>query len=295
MLAALERGIDAAAPHVAEAFNKTRAFVNTLPADLCWSIWGLVLCFFGGNFPLVIAAFEAARQCGLASFEVEFRYLIGEVSELKLKNAEDNKKDDDGDGIADVLQMGPTALLTRKMQLYLTQTKDPDKISKCIGQLTSAMAGVLATLKLEFARTISLGVSIGNTLRPLASKYFLPVLKTAVPEAYHKWLPSAIGVVCKSIAVTIAWTIQKVISAVQSAVKGGLMFSRHGIKYAVEKKWIANIDLDNTYLDETIGGLTAFVGIWWQLRSFFGLPFPFWLILMPFTIGESVLQWVVTE
>lgn len=294
-VAAIERGIDAAAPHIVKAYKVASAFVKSLPADLCWSIWGLLLCFFGGNFPLVIAAFEAARQCGWESFESEFRYLCGEVHNLKLKNEEDNKKDEDGDGTADVLQMGPSALLTRKMQLYLTQTKDPDKISHCVGQLTSACAGVVATLKLQFARTVSLGVSIGNTMRPLANKYFLPILKKAVPEQYHKWLPSAIGFVCKSIAVTIAWTIQKIISAVQSATKGGLLFSRHGIKYAVDKKWMNNLDLDNTYIDEAIGGLTACLGIWWQLRSFFGLPFPLWLVFMPITMCESALEWVVTE
>jgi len=38
------------------------AFVSKLPTDVFGIVWGLCLVFFGGFYPLTMAAFEAFRQ-----------------------------------------------------------------------------------------------------------------------------------------------------------------------------------------------------------------------------------------
>lgn len=286
--------LDQAIPHIVKACKFGQNVYENTPSDLLYAVFGLCLCFFGGNFPLAIAAVEAMRQCGFSTLTKALGELADEVNHLKLKSEEDDTKDDDNDGIADVHQITPSALVARKFALYLTQTKDPERISTCFTTITTIFAGVIATLKLQFARTVSLGVTIGECLKPLAEKSLLPLLQKIVPASYHKWLPTLIGTLCKSIAVTIAWTIQRVISAVHSASRGGLMFSRHGIKYLVKQGYISHINLDETYIDEAVGWSLAVVGIYFQLSNWFGLPFPFWIVMMPVSIVEYVLQWIVT-
>lgn len=39
-------------------------FIAHLPAEEISMLAGLVLCFFGGMYPLTLAAAEALRQCG---------------------------------------------------------------------------------------------------------------------------------------------------------------------------------------------------------------------------------------
>jgi hypothetical protein len=39
-------------------------FVAALPVEELGILLGLLLCFFGGMFPMVMAAAEAWRQCG---------------------------------------------------------------------------------------------------------------------------------------------------------------------------------------------------------------------------------------
>ncbi|CAN0532391.1 unnamed protein product, partial [Scytosiphon promiscuus] len=41
-----------------------------------------------------------------------------------------------------------------------------------------------------------------------------------------KWIAPMINYFCKFVAMTVAWWIQRFISTVQSAIKGGLLFSR---------------------------------------------------------------------
>ena len=55
------------------------------------------------------------------------------------------------------------------------------------------------------------------------------------------------------------------------------------------------IDFVDDYVDEIVGWFVAFVGIYFQIMSGFGLPFPMNLFLFPVSIMEGYLQWVVSE
>jgi hypothetical protein len=277
-----------------KAYAAANAFLETVPADLLYSIIGLCLCFFGGNFPLTIAAAEAIRQCGYENLKKNLGEIHEELTVIKEASKEDDKVDADGDGIPDVEQITPTELVARKLHLYLTKTEDPNRMTNALGSIGTIFTGVIATLKLRFARTVSLGVSIGEQVLPLAMKWLLPILKSFVPEEYQQWLPTVVGFICKSLAVAIAWGIQRVVSAVQSALRGGLMFSRSGMKFLASKQLIKDMDPNTTYMDEAVGWGMAAIGFLFQMRNWFGLPFPFWLIMFPISMMESVLAYIVT-
>jgi len=264
-----------------------------LPYHLVMAVFGLILCFFGGTFPMTIAAYEAFHTCGWENTQACIRDLQESFAKIKKEDDADNLKDENHDGIADVDEIGNEELVKRKTALWM-RAADPDKISSATMSLYTACLAVLAALKVQFAKTVALGIAIGNAIRPIAAKFVAPALAQALPEAYHHWINTIINATCKTIAVLIAYKVQQIISAFHSGIRGGLFFARQAIKFTNSHGW-TQIDEEKTYLDEGIGWFMAFLGIYVQLSHNFGLPFPINLLLLPFSVLEYVIYWCVTS
>lgn len=154
---------------------------------------------------------------------------------------------------------------------------------------------ILATLKFDFAKVVTLGATIGQCLEQSLGIVLATSLSQITSKQHKKWIPVVVKIVCKSIAVTIAWYIQKVISAVQSAIRGGLMFSRSMMRWAIQKGYMADIDHEDTMMDEIVGWTIAAIGVYFQLNYFFDLPFPLNILLAPVKVVEWVIIWFVAE
>lgn len=117
------------------------------------------------------------------------------------------------------------------------------------------------------------------------------------------------------------------ISSYHSAIRGGLLCSKHIILYLVAFKWIqstqsneetnlnkskhSNIDANNQkiiedkdngsncvyilFLERIIGYSLAIGGIYFQLSYGFALPFPLNVILFPITLIEYALVWMINN
>merc|ERR1712107_35593 len=142
--------------------------------------------------------------------------------------------------------------------------------------LYTGWIGVLAILKIEFAKTVTLGNVIGEKLYTLASK-MEPSLLAAVPEDYQKWVPTTLRWACKAVAIWVAWWIQRVISAFHSAIRGGLMCARGIVNFLHEQGTISFGDKDSQ-IDEYAGWALSGVGFLFQLWMGFATPFPFNLV-----------------
>jgi hypothetical protein len=285
--------VDKTAPYVTLIWHYINFIYKVLPIDIFKAILGLILVFYGGIFVLTIAAIETFYMTGWQTFYTSFVWLKQNFSNLWEKSREDDKKDEDGDGVADVLQITAKELFTRKVAFFFANCSDPQKCMDMVSAVCSSFVGVYSVLKVEFAKTIALGVAIGEALRKPAAYFLVPIISTALPTKYHQWISPCINFVCKSIAITIAWFIQKVVSSVQSAIRGGLIFSRSILKYLNDKGYIQFND-EESYLDEIIGWIIAFYGIFFQLNSFFILPFPLNILLFPITMFENWLMWIIS-
>lgn len=93
---------------------------------------------------------------------------------------------------------------------------------------------------------------------------------------------------------SIAWTVQRILSAFHSAMRGGIVFARNIMAYLAEMKYV-NINHEETYLDEIVGYSLAALGLWFQLAFGFGLPFPLNVILFPFTVAEYLLIAIISK
>lgn len=285
---------DAVAPPVIKISNLVYSTYTLLPIDLCFAILGLILTFFGGSFAVTIAACEAFYNSGYETVMTNGEYLWAEFKILWKKSREDDEKDEDKDGVADVLQISAKELVTRKIGFFFANCSDPQKLMDMFWGIANCLMAVIAVLKVQFAKVIALGAAIGENLRKPASWFFVPILSTVLPSKYHQWIAPGINFVCKAVAITIAWMIQRVISAVESAIRGGLLFSRRILK-CLNKRGIIDFDDEETYLDEILGWGLAAVGIYFQIMNLFAIPFPLNLLLFPVSIFENTLIWIISE
>ena len=122
--------------------------------------FGAALCFFGGTFVASIAAIEAFRLMGWQTVYGELRIVLAECSKVQRASLKDDELDEDADGVADVDQLPPHALATRKIVVAMRTVADPDRLQTAVGALWASYLAVLATLKMEFAQTTAIAMGL---------------------------------------------------------------------------------------------------------------------------------------
>ena len=155
---------------------QAKEIYRRMPTSALSALYGLALCFFGGIFANTIAAYEAFRQTGWDKTKTCLHDLKKAADELYLANLEDDARDEDGDGIADVEQIAPQLLFSRKLEVVM-RTVDPTVLQQAGVGLYHGLLGVLASLKFKFARSVSLGLSVGNMLKRPLSVFLAPTLQ----------------------------------------------------------------------------------------------------------------------
>ena len=97
---------------------------------------------------------------------------------------------------------------------------------------------------------------------------------------------------CKLVAVSIAWTLQRIISAFHSAVRGG-QIAGDALVVMLKNAGVLTHGPHDSFADEVVGYLLAFFGLATQIKHAFSLPFPFNLLLLPVSFVEVGLRWCV--
>ncbi|KAG5184950.1 hypothetical protein JKP88DRAFT_348379 [Tribonema minus] len=279
-------------PYIIKLYSALFAIYKRLPKNVVAMLLGLAFTFFGGLFAVTFAAIEAFRELGGSDVYTALEDLKIDFDIVQTANKKDDEVDDNKNGIKDVKEIPSHQLVSRKLLLVL-RSVDPDRVNHAMAGLYKGFTGVLVVLRFRFARVIALAVSIADHMRPLASRILAPPLAFLIPKEYHKWISTMINVLCRTVATTIAWKIQRVLSTIQSAIKGGLMFARALVRFLHENR-IISFDDESTYLDEILGWALAAGGIYVQIHMNWNLPLLVDLFLWPLHVSERVLIWSVT-
>lgn len=219
--------IDHVLPIYVKAFNVGFAVYEWLPTDLFSALMGLGLSFGGGAYCASIAAIEAIRlSSGWQTTQDALQTVCDDLRAVYLAHAKDDHVDADGDGVADVRQLTGQELMTRKLGVWAQAIKDPEKLSAAIGGLCAAWLAAQSVLRVEFAKTITLGVSIAEMATPMLTRICVPFAVHVLPKPYHHWIPLLVQTAARAIGVALAWRVQVLVSAVHLALRGGLLFSR---------------------------------------------------------------------
>jgi len=157
----------------------------------------------------------------------------------------------------------------------------------------------MAVLANKFARTVALAASINVFLTKPLQKYGVPAVQKAVPDKYDKWIPTLGKWLTKSIAISVAYYIQAVMSAFASSLTGSLMMTTALLKILTKNgfqmKGVITENPDETYFDEVVGYVLAFFGFTFQFRHGFDVPFPLNYLFFPLEIAETYLRWSITN
>eukprot|EP01126_Amoeba_proteus_P027795 TRINITY_DN2751_c0_g2_i5.p1 TRINITY_DN2751_c0_g2~~TRINITY_DN2751_c0_g2_i5.p1 ORF type:complete len:354 (+),score=59.70 TRINITY_DN2751_c0_g2_i5:81-1142(+) len=277
--------------------QKTCEIMNSLwvqlqpyhPEEFASALFGLVMAFFGGMYFTTFAAIEAYKACGWTKSYECLQILWKDLSNVWKANIEDDKIDADGNGIPDNEELDPQQLALKKLDLVL-RTVNPVLCMDAISGLATGFLAVVATLRVQFAQTITIGVSLGEIFLKVVQPFACPLLSELIPQPYHRWIPVIVIYGCKIVGVSLAWTMQRVISAFYSAIKGAELFA-NGLHHYLDRHNIhAPFVRDSLHL---IVMIVAALGFTWQLTRGFSLPFPFNLLFFPITIIEWLLMWFV--
>ncbi|CAE7671436.1 unnamed protein product [Symbiodinium sp. CCMP2456] len=274
-----------ALPYVVKAIREIQNLIGMMPEKMLWAILSFLVCFFGGIFPATIAAAEAWAACGGIEAWDQAKVLLSELMKVAEASKEEEKEEKDGKEV-----QPPHQIIQKKLAVALA-VMEPDKVSGSISSIYIGWIGVIGVLRLQFARTITLGEVIGAKVYKPVSKAE-PLIESMVAEEYQKWVPTITRWMCKFVAISLAWWIQRVISAVHSAIRGGTIFAEYLVDFLHEKGYL-QVEHKETYIDEAIGWSIAVLGFLTQLALGFQLPFLLNLILLPVQILEGFIVWSV--
>jgi len=290
--------LTAALPFLIENSRKAYKIWIQLPLNTVQIIIGLIFCFFGGLYPTLFAVVQAIKVSGFSTLQEALMDLHEEATVVLEANKKDDELDKDRNGKTDIKQIDAKVLLLRKVNIVMTKI-NPQKVDRALGTLYKIWAAVIATLTIQFARTIALAVSISDAMRKPIHIHLEPTINRAVPKGYERWVPVVIGWITKSIAISIAWYIQTIISAVTSALQGSVMVS-HALLTILMQRGITLGGLvkpkdDENKIDEVLAGILAVVGFYFQFSVGFDIEFPFNIPLLPFEVAEQYLRWTLAK
>ena len=193
------------APWYKFAYGQVAHYLSYLPKHALYMVFGVALCFFGGTYVASIAAIEAFRQLGWEKVYAEICIVQAQWAKVEKANAKDDERDDDGDGIADVDQMEGAQLAQRKLALVMTTIDQPERLQEAVGALFTAYLAVLATLRLEFARTTAFALGIVEMAKFPIIRVLSPLVVAALGEDLAHWTRTLIETSLTFIAVVFAW------------------------------------------------------------------------------------------
>uniref|UniRef100_A0A7R9WR56 Uncharacterized protein n=1 Tax=Craspedostauros australis TaxID=1486917 RepID=A0A7R9WR56_9STRA len=269
-----------------------------LPQNVMNFLIGFVFCFFGGLYPVLFAAVQAAEYGGRKTIMEAVSDLANEALTIIEESKKDDELDEDNDGKADTSQLSGQDYMKRKTLLVIRKM-NPEKIDKAMTNIYRVWLAVAAVLTIEFARAISMALAISDFLKKPIDRFVAPTIQKAVPDDYDKWVPVICGWVTKSIGMSIAWYIQTVRSAFASALVGGLMMAR-ATYLALQHRDIklGGLIKDNhedSALDEGLSYVFAALGFFFQFKIGFRMPAPFNILLFPFQFLETYMRWTITK
>jgi len=292
---AIHRGFVVAWPYIVSGYLKGKAIYDKMPEYSVVMIYGLTVAFCGAHFAALVAVVEAFKQSGaFKKIGACLMDLYESFKKLHAENEKDNAVDEDGDGVSDVDELSNGELFLRKVGLVM-RTVDPNKFNKALSGLYSGFLAAVMVVQFEFAKTVTLGASLGDFMEKSVDILLDPFLAMVLPKEYLPWVDLLEKYICRAIGVSIAWAIQFYNSLLHCAVAGSLIFSRALIPFLNQRDIIHVENLEDTYLDEIIGWAVAVFSIFVQYIFGFKLLFPFNVVLSPLLGVEWTLRMCASD
>jgi hypothetical protein len=283
-------------PVVSKYYEQAKEKVHPDVAIAC------ILLFFGGQFALTIVAVRAFQQSGGTMMkrswaDLQITYREG-MATLRKDSELVGLFDKDGDGEVspmEVASMLYEAVVEKKedmkqkrIQVLLGAMKcvDPQRLLDACAGLWTGIIAVLATLRSEVARYVTVGTQLGTRAAEFLQAKTGEKAVQAFPQ-YTKWIDAGYRVAGAVLGIMVAFILTRVVMALASAMEGGRIASDFLITKGKEHHLISEMQVTE-HKDKIVYGVAA-VGFLFQLWHGFGMPWYLRLFLWPGLIVESTL------
>lgn len=178
--------------------------------------------------------------------------------------------------------------------MVLTKAMDPEKVSAALEGLTIAVVAILATLRVKFAKAITLGTAIGNVLEQILAPFTTPFLQAALPDDYDKWVPVISRYAFRYAGISMSWLLMRIITAVFAAIKGSELFLFGLLAYLENFGYVERgfFQKGNPII-VLAWAVLALLGAYLQISSGFSLPFLLSILFFPLTVLEQTIIFAV--
>jgi hypothetical protein len=181
--------------------------------------------------------------------------------------------------------------------LLLLRTVSAETVSKAASNIPIGILVIIGVLKMDIAKTIILGSSIGDIIN---IPYLIPFTMRAfnIPESYRDWTALGLQTVIKAIVLMLVWFMHPIIFALHSALFGAMLCSSHLLSVVVtylRRSWRgAAHHLDSNVIHNMAGYILAVIGLYFQLYgSFYAVArFIFSNRTFLYTLGTLALAYV---
>lgn len=129
-----------------------------------------------------------------------------------------------------------------------------------------------------------------------AQHYAKPALVKAVPTEYHKWIDPCIKMGCQGVGVSMAWLLQRVMSALHCSMRGAFIVVSQSQKAAVRMGYMSKVVVaeDSAAFSLLVTFLAA-IGFLNQVASGFSLPLPLQILFAPIYLVEFSLTQTIGQ
>lgn len=290
----LSTALDSTSPYVAHGakyVGTAKAYATTCGLhELTPMLIGLCICFFGSHYTMLIAVVETVRILCWQDLKHSYDILYRNYSVAIEQSRKDDMVDADGNGVPDVLELAKAELLSRKMTIFM-KSVDVDEMKVATRTFGAAAMAVIASLRVQFARSLALGSALASLV-----KEYIPLealMKECLPPDMQKWSSVFASVVLNGIAILLATLLGGILSTVHCCARGSDIFVQHAVRIAKERGLLEEGITMETVKVRSLVAVIATMGFLWQMTHQNAVPFPLNLLMLPFSFAEGVLRIVV--
>ena len=283
----------------------TRDYVAPFYTDQLGRVmWNVILVFFGGQFALTIMAIQAFNIAGASMIRSSLAQLRTSYYQAmeKLKNDPEAKAvfDANGDGMIQLEEVSTAVIssLTNdskekrdksiKMVSLCLRAIDPNRISEAFTGFIMGLMAVIATLRSNIAKCISVGAKIGEHISELAKSRAQKPLYEKFPQ-HKQWVDVGLQSSSTFVGVVFSLMLVKVVNAFNCALDGSRGLTNQLIRFAHSKGRLLSVNENDRSVRALVLGI-AFVGVMTQLKAAFKCPWYLKLVLLPAVLSENILS-----
>jgi hypothetical protein len=264
-------------------------------------LWNLVLIFCGGQFALTIMAIQSFQQAGSTRINMALKELhsaykdslqkLHEHPEARLVFA--TKR-------ISLYQIISTTLMSllsdspeeRVKAAYIAsicmKCIDPKKVSEALNGMVLGLVAIIATLRSNIARCISVGAMIGVRVCSLLRRYAEKPLYEKYPDN-KDWVDVGLQTASSVVGFVVSLILVRVVTAFNSAAKGAEGLVRVLLDVCHSHGYLRNVRKEDGLVQSLVVAI-IFVGVMVQVKHRFTWPWYLLLPLFPVVLVEKVLS-----